>query len=137
MDKKKNLPRGLRNCNPGNLRRSEDRWQGLREVQADPEFFQFVSMPYGYRALIKTLQTYRRLHGCATVRDMIYRWAPPGENNTAAYLRAVCQDLQVPDSYVPDVDDRETMVALAMAVSRVENGTRAVRREAERGWGLL
>ena len=130
-------PKGLRNFNPGNLRRSNDKWQGLREEQTDPEFFQFVSMPYGYRALIKTLQNYRRVHKLFTLKGMITRWAPPTENNTGAYLRAVCQDMQVPETWVPDVEDRETMCALAAAISRVENGVDAVLDDVERGWQLL
>ena len=133
----KTQPRGIRNNNPGNLRRSSDNWQGLRAEQTDPEFFQFETTAYGYRALIRTLQNYRRIHGLQTVAEMIARWAPGHENDTAAYIRAVCQDLQVPDSYVPDVNDRETMCALAAAISRVENGTEARMEDIERGWALL
>lgn len=33
------MTRGLRNNNPGNLRLSKDKWQGLRLVQTDKEFF--------------------------------------------------------------------------------------------------
>ena len=131
------LPRGIRNNNFGNLRRTGDKWQGLRAEQTDAEFFQFETPAYGYRALIKTLQNYRRKHGCQTVAEMISRWAPGHENDTAAYIRAVCRDLQVPDSYVPDVDDRDTMCALAAAISRVENGTPARMEEVQEGWGLL
>ena len=29
------VPRGLRNNNPGNIRLSKDKWQGLRERQED------------------------------------------------------------------------------------------------------
>lgn len=133
----KNLPRGLRNCNPGNIRRSADKWQGLRAVQSDPDFFQFQAMPWGYRALIRTLQNYRRVHGLRTIEEMISRWAPPSENRTAAYVSAVCRDLQVPASHVPDVDDRATMTALAAAISRVENGQPADMADVERGWELL
>ena len=74
-------PRGIRNCNPGNIRITKDKWKGLREVQTDGEFFQFVSMAYGYRALIRTLQNYRRLHDCWTIGDFIRRWAPSTENS--------------------------------------------------------
>ena len=133
----KTLPRGLRNNNPGNLRRSADKWQGLAPVQGDPEFFQFTGMAYGYRALIRTLQNYRRVHGLQTIGEMIGRWAPPAENDTGAYVRAVCRELQVPDTYVPDVDDRETMCALAAAISKVENGIPADIEDVERGWELL
>ena len=50
------LPRGLRNNNPGNIRITKDKWQGLREKQEDKSFFQFTEMKWGYRALIRTLQ---------------------------------------------------------------------------------
>ena len=46
----KNAPRGIRNNNFGNLRITKDKWQGLREEQTDPEFFQFKSPKWGYRA---------------------------------------------------------------------------------------
>ena len=51
-------PRGIRNCNPLNIRISSEKWQGLRQKQTDKSFFQFESMAYGYRAAIKTMQTY-------------------------------------------------------------------------------
>lgn len=130
-------PRGIRNCNPGNLRLSKDKWQGLRAVQADKEFFQFTTMAYGYRALMRTLQNYRKLHGCHTIADFITRWAPATENNTGGYIRRVCTEMQVPAVYVPDVDDRATMCAMAAAISQVENGVPAVMSEVECGWNLL
>jgi len=132
-----NQPRGLRNNNPGNIRRSNDRWMGLRARQTDPQFFQFTAPMWGYRALIKTLQTYRKKYKLQTLAEMIGRWAPPSENDTAAYTRAVCSDLQVPPTWVPDVDDKGTMCALAAAISRHENGVDAVMEDVERGWGLL
>lgn len=131
------LPRGIRNNNPGNLRRSSDNWKGLRAEQADPDFFQFEAPEYGYRALIKTLQTYRTKRGCITLADFIKRWAPSTENNTGAYIRAVCQDLQMPSTYVPDIYDKGTMCALAAAISRVENGVPAVMKDVEKGWELI
>lgn len=134
---KQTRPRGLRNNNPGNIRRNSDRWQGLRPVQTDPQFFQFTAPEWGYRALIKTIQTYRRKHGLQTLGEMIARWAPATENNTAAYVRSVCRTLQVPDCYVPDVDDKGTMCALAAAISLHENGVEAKMEDVERGWGLL
>lgn len=41
------MTRGLRNNNPGNLRLSKDKWQGLRAVQTDKAFFQFETMAHG------------------------------------------------------------------------------------------
>lgn len=130
-------PRGIRNCNPGNIRVTKDKWQGLRSVQTDKEFFQFTEMKWGYRALIRTLQNYRRIHGCYTITDFITRWAPSSENNTLAYIKSVCFQLGVPSVYVPDVDDRDTMCALAAAISKHENGVDANMTEVQDGWDLL
>ena len=130
-------PRGLRNCNPGNIRLSKDKWQGLRPVQEDKEFFQFTEMKWGYRALIKTLQNYHRLHGCRTIADFINRWAPNHENNTSGYISRVCKEMQVPTTYVPNVDDKTTMCAFAAAISQVENGVPAVMSDVESGWEAL
>lgn len=131
------LPRGLRNCNPGNIRITKDKWQGLRPVQEDPAFFQFTEMKWGYRALIRTLQNYRKRHGCKTIGDFIRRWAPSNENNTSGYISRVCKEMQVPDSFVPDVYDEGTMCAFAAAISQVENGVPAVIEDVEAGWELL
>lgn len=130
-------PRGLRNCNPGNIRITKDNWKGLRDVQTDKEFFQFESMPWGYRALIRTLQNYRKLHGCETIADFIRRWAPPSENDTSAYIRTVCQKMGIPSVYVPDVDDKLTMCMFAAAVSFQENGVLAEMEDVVKGWELL
>lgn len=133
MDK----PRGLRNCNPGNIRITKDQWKGLRTVQEDKSFFQFTEMKWGYRALIRTLQNYRRKHGCQSIADFIRRWAPPVENNTSGYISRVCKDMMVPDCYVPDVDDKDTMCSFAAAISQVENGVPAVMADVEAGWEAL
>ena len=37
------LPRGIRNHNPLNIRRSKDQWKGMAEVQSDRAFVQFKS----------------------------------------------------------------------------------------------
>nr|DAU74093.1 MAG TPA: virion protein [Crassvirales sp.] len=131
------LPRGLKNCNPGNIRITKDKWVGLKEVQEDKSFFQFKEMKWGYRALIRTLQNYRKKHGCRTIADFIKRWAPETENNTSGYVNRVCSEMQVRSTYVPDVDDEATMCAFAAAISRVENGVPAVIADIEKGWELL
>lgn len=130
-------PRGLRNNNPGNIRITKDKWKGLRPVQEDKEFFQFSDMKWGYRALIRTLQNYRRRHGCQTIADFIRRWAPSTENNTSGYISRVCKEMQVPTTYVPDVENKTTMCAFAAAISQVENGVPAVMSDVESGWEAL
>lgn len=137
MEKKSALPRGLRNNNPGNIRLGRTVWNGEVRPSQDKEFCQFSSMSYGYRALMKLIQNYRRKHGCQTIAEMIRRWAPPSENNTSAYIVDVCKDMQVPTTYEPDIEDRETMCALAAAISRHENGIEANIDDVSSGWLLL
>ena len=83
--------RGIRNNNPLNIRRNPaNQWQGLRPVQADKLFCQFKAMKWGLRAAIKLLDNYIR-RGAQTPRQIISRWAPPSENDTASYVRKACQ----------------------------------------------
>ena len=83
------MSRGLSNRNPGNIRQSAVRYKGEVRPSRDPAFKQFESMPWGYRAIFVLLDTYRIRHGLDTIRGMISRWAPPSENHTEIYIRAV------------------------------------------------
>lgn len=134
------LPRGLRNNNPGNIRNSDSTdWKGEVESseKKDNSFEEFEDIAHGYRALIKLLQNYRIKYGCQTIADFINRWAPRTENNTSGYISAVCREMQVPTTYIPDVEDKTTMCAFAAAISQVENGVPAVMEDVEKGWKLL
>ena len=131
------MSRGLRNNNPGNTRNSSTVWIGEVTPSKDKSFKQFKSMAYGYRAAIKLLQNYRKLHNCQTVSDFIKRWAPPSENNTSGYISRVCSEMQVPNTYIPDIEDKNTMCAFAAAISLVENGVPAIMEDVCAGWELL
>jgi len=131
------IPRGLRNNNPGNIRNSSTVWQGEITPSKDKSFKQFTSMSYGYRAVIKLLQNYRKMHNLKTIAELINRWAPPTENKTSAYITRVCKEMQVPSTYVPDINDKATMCAMAAAISQVENGVPAVMEDVEMGWELI
>lgn len=45
--------------------------------------------------------------------------------------------MQVPKSFVPDVNDKATMCAFAAAISQVENGVPAIMSDIEAGWDAL
>ncbi|QQR69127.1 MAG: structural protein P5 [Alphaproteobacteria bacterium] len=83
------VPRGIRNNNPGNIRRSRDPWQGLVKTQTDEAFLTFETPVYGIRALARTLITYQDKYFLRTTEDIINRWAPPAENRTGAYIASV------------------------------------------------
>lgn len=114
--------RGIRNNNPGNLRRSDDQWDGLAPQQSDPEFFQFDSPEAGIRAMTRVLSNYQSQHGLRSVADMIGRYAPPSENRTNDYARFVSTELGV-DPHAPvDLANEETAARLVDAMIRMENG---------------
>lgn len=115
------LPRGIRNNNPGNIRKSGDAWQGLADVQPDSAFFTFKDPVFGIRALAKILRNYRDLYGLTTVTGIISRWAPPNENNTQAYAQAVASAMGVAPSE-PLAFDAGQLRALVAAIIHHENG---------------
>ena len=131
------MSRGLDNNNPGNIRRSRVRYKGERTTSSDPEFRQFESIEWGYRAIFMLLYTYHLRHGCRTLRQMIDRYAPPTENPTSNYLRFVSERSGVGPDYVIDVTSRALMVDIVCAISQFENGVPAKREDVLRGWELF
>lgn len=116
--------RGLRNNNPGNIRKSKDDWLGLADLQPDPSFFTFVSDYYGIRALAKILLNYQRKRHLMSVSEMISRWAPSNENDTQAYIAAVSARMKVsPLERVDLTIDVARFVLMVKAIIQHENGT--------------
>ena len=130
------LPRGLRNNNPGNIRKNSDVFQG-EKTSSDKEFKQFKSMAYGYRAIFKILSNYYRNYKLDTIRKMISRWAPENENNTDAYIKAVSDYAGIPAVDPINVNDREQMIRIVAGMSKVENGREADMSDVITGWSLL
>lgn len=131
-----NLPRGLRNNNPGNIRRNSDIFQG-EKTSSDREFKQFKSMTYGYRAIFKILSNYYRNYKLDTIRKMIGRWAPENENDTEAYIKAVADYSGIPADDPIDINDREQMIRIVAGMSKVENGREGDMSDVIAGWNLL
>ena len=142
----KQLPRGIRNNNPLNIRHSfgAKPWQGQRSH--DGKFCIFDSMEMGYRAAFILLNTYNQKYQRWTVIDIIYRWAPPKDHNkTKAYVERVCQltglhptSTIVVDSWV--AAQREEAIRFVWAMAKVENGdayvTEADMETVRRGYEL-
>ena len=94
-------------------------------------------MPWGYRAMFVLLHTYRVRNGCRTLREMISRYAPPMENHTENYIRAVAAGAQVSPDEPLDTKSGERMIPVVAAMSRVENGMPARMDEVRAGWELF
>ncbi|HYC63318.1 MAG TPA: hypothetical protein VEC14_01195 [Reyranellaceae bacterium] len=119
-----NAPRGIRNHNPGNIRRNANiTWQGQSTVQADPAFVQFTAPLWGLRAVAKLLLNYQANHRLASVRDLITRYAPGHENPTDAYVSNVAAALGVNPDDAIDLRARPAMLEQALrAIVIQENG---------------
>lgn len=131
------MSRGLRNCNPGNIRQSRSRFQGEVRPSRDSAFKQFESMAYGYRAMFVLLDTYRTRYGLSTIREMISRWAPPTENFTEGYIRFVAQRTGIRPDETLDSRSPRDMIPIVAAMSEIENGAKAVMSDVEEGWRLF
>lgn len=125
MDKT-NAPRGVRNNNPLNIRTGND-WKG-EAVGNDSAFEVFTSPEYSFRAGAITLRNYRKKYGLTTVREIISRWSPSSENDTAAYIAMVCHELNVTENQTLNLSDDKLLARLMLAMSIMENG---------RGWFTL
>ncbi|EPO5275717.1 hypothetical protein ACUBZR_003393 [Citrobacter braakii] len=114
--------RGIRNNNPGNLEFSKTNpWAG--QTGDDGRFAKFETPEHGIRALGRNLLSYQR-QGIDTVNDIINRWAPPDDNNnTSAYIEAVCAQLGVTPDQPLDASNPDTLKALCAAIIHHENGS--------------
>jgi hypothetical protein len=115
------LTRGLRNNNPGNIDRNSIKWQGMAADQSgDPRFIVFTSPQYGIRAIARILMGDWR-EGKNTIAALIHEWAPPVENDTDAYVRAVGKACGV-DPYRP-CDIPSLLPRMIPAIIQHENGS--------------
>ena len=125
---KAKAPRGIRNNNPGNIRgtgpagQKLDPWRG--QVGLDDQGFCIFDTPeQGLRALALLMLIYQSRHRLMTLQGIVKRWAPPNENNTAAYVAAVCIACGVrADDAVHLARDRHMLEQLVRAIVKHENG---------------
>ena len=114
--------RGIRNNNPGNIVRTSERWQGMSADQSgDSRFVVFDSPVYGIRALARILRKYHA-SGLTSIQAIINRYAPPSENDTGAYARAVAAALGVSPTQPVALTD-SVMGGLIAAIIKHENGS--------------
>jgi hypothetical protein len=113
----------IKGNNPGNIRRVNGvPWLG--EIQPQPwapGFVTFSNLQYGFRALLKLLQTYITKHGADTVEKIISRWAPPSENNTENYIQFVCTFIKLNRYQKIYSTDTPTLSWIAAAIAEMEH----------------
>jgi hypothetical protein len=129
-----NLPRGLRNNNPLNIRHNTDNFQG-EITGTDKSFKTFSCLPYGYRAGFVILHTYL-VRGFNTIEKIISRFAPPIENDTESYIAFVERHTGIPRNKELTAKDGADYILIVSAMSFMENGRNADISEIKAGFNL-
>ncbi len=130
---KPNIPRGIRNNNPLNIRIGNV-WLGEVREPNDPDFEQFISMFYGVRAGFVLMRRYIKHYKRTTIPAIISAWAPANENNTQRYIDNVSQLSGIPIDAQLDFNDEERMVALVDAMIVQECGRHIDREILRKGY---
>lgn len=110
------LPRGLRNCNPGNVRYDGTAWQGL--LRADPDGFCVFDTPAnGIRAIGRILRSKQARDGLNTVDAIVRSYSATDQ---AAYVANMAAALGVkPDDPIVVATNLPKMVEV---IIQQENG---------------
>lgn len=115
------IARGIRNCNPLNIRIG-NKWKGEVPNPTDKDFEQFSCMHYGLRAGFILLRRYIERYHLDTIQEIISRWAPATENATSEYIRRVSERVGISALEKISFSDRKTMIGLVDAMILNECG---------------
>lgn len=118
------LPRGIRNNNPGNVEHSpSNKWLGLADNPSDGRYCRFVHPRYGIRAFVLLLLKYQTEYRLKTISAMLNRYAPRQDNNaTDAYIEHVAKAAGVTGKTPVSIRDFRTAKAIVTAIIEFENG---------------
>lgn len=129
------VPRGIRNCNPLNIRIGNT-WMGERPNPDDTEFEQFVNMECGIRAGFLILRRYIKRYKLNTIRLIVSRWAPSNENATESYIQSVSTQMKLEADTEIKYEDSDTMCKLVSAMIKVECGQLVDMAKIQKGYAL-
>lgn len=133
-----NLPRGLRNNNPLNIRISSTPWQGKITENTDGAFEQFISLEYGLRAGLVNIRTYIKRDRLNSISVIIPKWAPALDgNDVRAYVRLVSDKSGVPATRRMSYNDRYELCHIVWAMAWVECGQEISFEAVEKAWALI
>ena len=116
-----NSPLGIRNNNPGNIKLSNTKWEGMSSNQTDKKFVQFKSPEYGIRAMAKILTSYSKRFSPTetTIENIIKRWS---KTDQKSYINHVSNEMQVSPDQPIVLSDKTTMKKLIQSIIHFENG---------------
>jgi hypothetical protein len=125
----KNLPRGLRNNNPGNLRISNIKWQGKvpNNLNTDKSFEQFNTIHYGIRAMITDVANDITIKKLNTLTKLINSYAPPTENDTINYINFVSKQTNLQPNQLINITP-DLLAKIVKSKILIENGANVINK---------
>lgn len=120
----------LKRNNPGNIRKAASfMWQGEQPGLKPGSYVIFDTLENGYRAELKLIQNYVK-NGFNTISKILYRWAPPSDNNpTDGYIKFVSDNSGIGKDDVLKPTDADSITQIAYFMSRFEHGVKDNSRE--------
>lgn len=118
------------NNNPFNIRNNKNNnWQGKLEL--NESFEAFKTLDHGIRAGIKLLINYQSLYGLKTIEEIIYRFAPPFENNTEHYINWLCENTGHKRDEPINLKNEEILVPFCSYIIQMETGKMIAEKKVE------
>lgn len=118
--------RPLRNNNPLDLRLlgPGHKWPGQSGEDRGPggPFAIFPSRVEGWESACRNMLAYQDLHSIHTIAGIVSRWAPPADgNDTAGYIRRVCERTGLRPEQQLSLRNGQTMLAILKAMAAEES----------------
>lgn len=108
--------------NFGNIRTSATIYKGEMIPSTSLAFKSFLTPEYGLRAIIVILQSYYK-KGYTTIRQMINRYAPSSENDTASYINFISNFTGLsPDEDLAAIVFSSSVLELVKGIATNEQG---------------
>ncbi len=114
-------PAAVRNNNPGNLMDQGIDWDGLMGCDERGRCI-FATAAKGFRALALDLHTKWSEDGLKTISAILTKFAPPVTNDTAAYIRCVCDMTGIAADAPLNLDAGSQLGPLVRAIAVHEAG---------------
>lgn len=123
--------RSFRNNNFGNLNFAgqENAMLESQPAKGKARFARFATPEDGFRGLANQISSYSNgtskaagYQKLTTVKDIISKWAPPSENNTAKYIDTVSANLGVKPTDTIDTSNQQVMIKMIRAIATYEGG---------------
>jgi hypothetical protein len=111
--------RNWRNNNPGNLEMGAFA-RSFGAVGSDGRFAVFPTLADGTKAKEELLFGLKSKYANLSITDALNRYAPPNENNTAAYIKSVASAVGVDPGTILNQLDSSQRQQMLEAISRVE-----------------